>query len=257
MISVFFQNQILFMTHPLCYFLARQPHMSHVLQIVSTSLPQKSSSTPTYLHCGWSFVRTDVRLRGVWGWVYSHCLQYHPCFLSIVNCLRLSPNSVGPHLLSIYLCIFRKHSSAVPITWPTKQRITYTWRFRFLFVDFSVKCEIFCKIAHFLITSGNHKSPFDFIWLDLRCTIKEVIAFFVHFMLEELNTKATYYNKIDRPILKHFKLVAKHLESSSCLLNICPRRDNIPRFVGKWVAIILKHLVASFSSFWLSYKLVI
>ena len=47
--------------------------------------------------------------------------------------------------------------------------------------------------------------------MDLRCTIKEVNAFVVHFILEKLNTKPNYYIKINRPILKIFKLVVKSL----------------------------------------------
>ena len=78
-------------------------------------------------------------------------------------------------------------------------------------MDFYVKFYIFKKVTHSLIIASNHKSPFDFICLDLRCTIKEVNAIFVHLIIDKSNKKPTYYINIDRPILKTFKLVVKYL----------------------------------------------
>ena len=75
----------------------------------------------------------------------------------------------------------------------------------------SVKFKSFCKIVNSLITAGNHKSPFDFIWMDLCCKIIEVNALFVKTFLDKPNTKPTYYIKIDWPILKTFKQVVNSL----------------------------------------------
>ena len=66
-------------------------------------------------------------------------------------------------------------------------------------------------IDHSLITAVNHNFPFEFIWMDLRCTIKESNALFLHFIIDKTNTKPIYYIRIDSLQSNIFMILVKSL----------------------------------------------
>ena len=88
--------------------------------------------------------------------------------------------------------IYSDEQENIIVTTPANKQLLTLNCFWFFFVIFSVKFYRFCKIYHSSITADNHKSPFDFIWLNLIFALKQANDIFVNFNIEKPNTKPTY-----------------------------------------------------------------
>ena len=92
--------------------------MSDGLQIVSHPLTKQLPFKPTHFCCSWSGIINTLRIVGVRGWVYSHCLYKHLCFLPSFHCILLYPGSVRPPLPIVYLCLRCLHDNSDSVTFP-------------------------------------------------------------------------------------------------------------------------------------------
>ena len=103
-----------------------------------------------------------------------------------------------------------KQESSVVATPENKELITLNI-FRVFFVDLSVKFWRFCKIAYSSIKTGNHKSPFDFIWLyfALHAQINECSFHTFHFL--QTKHQANLLHQDRQANFENIKLVVKSL----------------------------------------------
>ena len=115
-------------------------------------------------------------------------------------------------------------------------------------MDSSVKLQSFFRMSHSSIIHGNHYFPFEFILMDLLCTLKEFNYILINFIIDKPNTKPNCYINIDRKFLKTFNLVVKSLGISILFSEDIPQPLYYTRICWKVSSKNNNNLVARFSS---------